>query len=121
VSTRFGIRILRDVALGISILVLAALMFVLRMYNGGAISVSWFGFAGTTIVLFWYSAQAYKHYWRAIRFWVTLAGILVCHTLVFTAVLLHWPQWPLLWLMPVGIVKSNEKITSGLFPISCQL
>lgn len=105
-SRSVGNRILADVALGIGIIVASVLFALLSIYTGKRISVGWLGLVGFTPLIFWLVSRSQRRYWKRPTFWLAMTALLVLHVLAFVAILLRYPQWPLLWFVPVSLVEA---------------
>ncbi len=62
---------------------------------------------GYTGLLFWVTMRQSRELWRRIDYWFTMVGLLVVHSLAFTAVLRAYPEWRMIWFMPVVIVEAG--------------
>jgi hypothetical protein len=50
-----------------------------------------------------------------VTFWLAAAGLFIVHFLVFVAILRCYPQWRMIWFMPIVIVEA------GLFSVILNL
>jgi hypothetical protein len=49
--------------------------------------------------------------WNRPAFWLAILGLLAVHLLAFVAILRSYPEWRMIWFMPIVIVEA------GLFSI----
>ena len=103
----FGNRILVDVALGMGIVVAAVLFALLSIYTGKTIPIGWLGLGGFTPLLLWLVIRSQRRHWKRLEFWLAMTGLAVLHVLAFVAILMHYPQWPLLWFVPVTLLEAG--------------
>jgi cation transport ATPase len=99
-------RFLMHLAIG---LVAALLVGLVTWYTPDSIrkniSGGWIGLAVFTPTTFWIVARQYRNLWRRLSFWLTLVSILVIHLLGFTLVLRNFPEFRMLWYVPIMIVE----------------
>ncbi len=60
---------------------------------------TWFLVAETGI-LFWAVLKRFRAHWRRLRFWLTVAALLVGHTVCWVVVLVSVPGWRPIWFLP---------------------
>lgn len=106
---KLGTRFLLYVAIALGVLAACALFIAIAVYTGHAqrLPVGWFGLAGFTPLVFWVVVKSLKRHWKRLTFWFAVAALLVLHLFVFVAILLHFPEWPLLWFIPVSFVEAG--------------
>jgi hypothetical protein len=102
-------RFLLYIAIALGFLALCGLFVAVAVYSGhtGKVPVGWFGLVGFTPIVFWVVVKSLRRYWKRPAFWTAAAGLMVLHLLAFVATLLHYPQWPLLWFIPVSMVEAG--------------
>lgn len=96
---------------GIALTVLAVIAVFIVLTKGAQISGGWFGLVGYTSLLFWVTISKSRERWHRPMFWLAVVGLLVVHLLAFVAILRSYPEWRMIWFMPVVIVEA------GLFSI----
>lgn len=98
------------IGLAVASLTAFALVFALIVYTGhsGRVSGGWFGLAVYTCGLFWVTIRQSREYWRLPGFWVAILGLLVVHLLAFVAILRAYPQWRMIWFVPIVIVEGGS-------------
>ena len=94
---------------GIALAVLAVFAAVIVFTKGGVGHVSgrWFGLVGYTGLLFWVTIRQTREHWQRLGYWLAIGGLLVVHMLAFVAILRAYPQWRMIWLLPVVIVEGG--------------
>ncbi len=70
------------------------------------------GFAG---VLIFAMIKTYREYWNRPAFWLICAGVLIVHLAVFIPVLRTYPDFRLVWWVPIVIAEA------AVFGIICDL
>ena len=104
-------RALLYVGLAVAFLTGFALVFALLVYTGHTSymehSGGWIGLLVYSSGLFWVTIRQSREYWRHLGFWATIAGLLVVHLLAFVAILRAYPQWRMIWFMPVIVVEGG--------------
>ncbi len=103
-------RALLYVGLAVASLTAFALIFALLVYTGHTSYLEhggWIGLLVYTSGLFWVTIRQSRDYWHRLGFWVTVAGLLVLHVLAFVAILHAYPQWRMIWFMPVIVVEGG--------------
>jgi hypothetical protein len=104
-------RIFLYFGLALAFLTVFALVFALSIHTGIVIPYRWFGLAFWTPLLFWWVIRPLKRHWKRPAFWGAVSGLLVLHLLASIAALVRFPQWPMIWFVPVSIVEA------GLFTV----
>jgi hypothetical protein len=69
--------------------------------------VGWFGLVGFTPLVFWAVITTLRLHWDRPVFWFAIAGLAGLHVALFTAILMRYPQWPLLWFIPVSMIEGG--------------
>jgi len=94
---------------GIALVILAVFAAAIILSKGavGRVSGAWTALAVFTLGLFWVIVRQSRAYWRRLDFWLTIAGLLVVHLLMFVAVLRVYPRWREIWFVPVVIVEGG--------------
>jgi hypothetical protein len=95
------------VALGLSIVAAAVLFAWLSIRTGKSIPVGWLGLVSFTPLVFWVVLKSLRRYWKLRSFWFAVSALLLLHLLAFAAILLRYPQWPLLWFVPISFVEAG--------------
>ena len=103
-------RVFLYLGIALSVLVVVGL-FVILTRSRVQISGGWIGLVGYTSLLFWVTITRSRERWHRPTFWLTVAGLLAVHLLGFVAILRSYPEWRMIWFMPVVIVEA------GLFSI----
>jgi hypothetical protein len=99
-------RLLRDVVLGVSILAAAGILILYSAENGKQVPFQWIKLTAFTPIIFWAVLKQFKEYWRRPTLWLAAAALLALHVGAFTLVLRSYPQWPVIWFLPVGLVEG---------------
>ena len=100
-------KILLYVGLAIAALVVFAQLALVSIRTGIMIPGRWFGLAFWTPFLFWWVLKPLKRYWKRRSFWLAVSSLLMLHFLGFSAALLRYPAWPLIWFAPCSIVEAG--------------
>jgi hypothetical protein len=81
------------------------------------ISQGWIGFAVYTGLLFWIIVRRSTSLWNRWRFWAVTLGVFIAHCAVFVAALRVYPEWRMIWFVPLVIVEAGilEKLFAPLF------
>jgi hypothetical protein len=96
---------------GIALTVLAVIAVFIVLTKDAQISGGWIGLVGYTSLLFWVTISKSRERWHRPMFWLAVAGLLAVHLLAFVAILRSYPQWRMIWFMPVVIIEV------GLFSV----
>jgi hypothetical protein len=99
-------RALVYLGLALGSLTVIGLIVAFRVRTGIAISFRWIALAGYTALLFWVAIRSSREYWHRVVFWLTLAGLLAVHVLAFIAILTSYPEWRLIWFVPVVVFEA---------------
>ena len=67
----------------------------------------WIEFAAFTWITFYYPVKQHRRHWRRPIFWSGVAGLLAVHLVVFVIVLRNYPEWRLVWFIPVAIAEGG--------------
>lgn len=97
------------IAIALGVLGVCAMLVAIAIYTGHTrnMPVGWFGLAAFTPLVFWTVLKLLRRHWKRPAFWSAVVALLVLHILAFVATLLHYPQWPLLWFIPVSMVEAS--------------
>jgi len=99
-------RVFLYVGIALAVAVFAAVIVVTKG-GVGHVSGGWFGLIGYTGLLFWVTIRQTREHWQRSGYWLAMGGLLVVHSLAFVGVLRAYPQWPMIWFMPVVIVEGE--------------
>ncbi|HEY3930383.1 MAG TPA: hypothetical protein VGL89_18565 [Candidatus Koribacter sp.] len=86
--------------------VMAGALFVNVRY-GFYIPARWVGLILYTTLIFWVVVRYCRPQWQMPKFWVSVTGCLVTHLLFFDWVLTVYPDWRVIWFMPIAIVEGG--------------
>lgn len=100
-------RFVLYIALAFAALAVFALLAILSIRTGISVPTRWFGLVFWTAILFWWVTKPLKRYWRRQTFWWAVSGLFILHLLALVAVLVRYPQWPLVWFVPLSIVEGG--------------
>jgi hypothetical protein len=101
-------RLLLYVGIALAVLAVFAAVIIFTKGRGvGHVSGGWFGLVGYTGLLFWVTIRQTREHWQRLGYWLTMGGLLVVHSLAFVAILRAYPQWRMIWFMPVVIVEGG--------------
>jgi len=100
-------RSLLYIGLALAALAVIGLLVAISVHTGTAFTGGWIGLVVYTSGLFWVTIRQSRDYWRRPGFWLALAGLLVVHLLAFVAILRTYPQWRMIWFIPVVIVEGG--------------
>ncbi len=64
----------------------------------------WIGLATFTVVLIVATIQSSKKYWRDVSYWFILAGLVCLHSLAFILILRNFPDFRMIWYVPIVVV-----------------
>jgi apolipoprotein N-acyltransferase len=104
---RIARRSLLYVGLALAALAVIGLLIAISVQIGTAFTGGWIGLVVYTAGLFWVTIRQSREYWRRPGFWLAIAGLLVVHLLAFVAILRAYPQWRMIWFIPVVIVEGG--------------
>lgn len=109
VAAKLASRFLLYVVVALGFLLVCVVFVVIAVYSGQTrgLPVGWFGLAGFTPPIFWAAVKPLKWLWNRPAFWLAVAALLGLHLLAFMAILLRYPQWPLLWFVPIGLIEAG--------------
>jgi hypothetical protein len=99
-------RLLFYLGLALAGLAAFALLFAISVRTGIVFPFRWVALAMYTSILFYAVAKPFRNLWKHAPFWFSLGGLTVVHVLAFSLVLRVYPQWPLLWYIPVIAVEA---------------
>jgi cation transport ATPase len=110
-------RLLIDLGIGVGIIAVAGLVALVSIRTGKAISGAWIGLVGYTPVIFWFAIRPLKNYWNRATFWLSVVALLAAHSLAFLLILRSYPEWRMIWFVPVAIVEAGlfSSILASLF------
>lgn len=100
-------RVLAYFAVAFAFLALCALLAFLTIRTGKRLPMLWVELAAFTWITFWYPIQQYKRHWRRPIFWSGVVGLLAIHLIIFVIVLRSYPEWRLVWFIPVAIAEGG--------------
>ena len=91
-------------------LFLAILLSLLAWYDVSSgrntqSSIGWLGLVTFTPVIFWAAVKPLRKCWKRPTFWLAVTGLLAVHLLAFVTVLRYFPEWRLVWFIPVGMME----------------
>jgi hypothetical protein len=112
-ATKIMKRVLLYILIALGFLAACSLFVAVSIYTGHThgLPVGWFGLVGFTPLVFWAVIKSLRNHWKRRGFWFAVSALLVVHLLAFVGILLRYPQWPLLWFIPVSFAEA------GLFVI----
>jgi hypothetical protein len=95
--------------LGIAVgsLIIFALFFFLSIKTGIVVPGRWVALGYWTGFLILLICRQYKRYLKHVKFWFTFLCVLLIHVIAFIAVLQRYPDWRLIWYVPVVIVEAQ--------------
>ena len=103
-------------------LAIIGLLLAISIHTGMALTVGWIGLTGYTSLLLWVAIGKSREHWHRPMFWLTIVSLLGVHLLVFIAVLRSYPQWRMIWFLPIVVVEAVEHhIEEGMTPKEASL
>ncbi len=99
-------RVMRDVVLAIGIVSAACLLALYEIKADRRVPFRWIEFVGMTPIIFWVVLKQFRRHWCRPRLWFAALALLGVHVTFFSVVLLRYPEWPAVWLLPVGLVEG---------------
>ena len=87
------------------------LLIAVSIRTGIPITGGSIGLVGYTSLLFCVTVSRSRERWHRPTFWLAVAGLLAVHLLAFVAILRVYPEWRMIWLMPIVVLEA------GLFSI----
>ncbi len=106
-----GSTIIRRIALYLGLafgfLTIIGLVAAVIVHTGLAISSRWVALATFTGVLIAATVRSSRKYWRFIAFWFILSGLLCLHLVIFILILRNFPDFRLVWYVPVVILEAG--------------
>ena len=100
-------RALLYVGLALSALAIIGLLVATSIRTGTSFTGGWIGLIGYTSLLFWVAIGKSREHWHRPMFWLTILGLLGIHLLAFVAVLRSYPQWRMIWFLPIVGVEAG--------------
>lgn len=107
-SSKSGLIVMKRALLyfGLAIIGLALMAIFIVITNDRELPpVGWLGLVAFTPVVFWQVSTRFRRYWNRRAFWVAFSAFLLLHIVVFSALLLLYPSWRLLWFMPISVLE----------------
>ena len=101
-------RFLLYVGIALAVLAVFAAFIVFTRGGVGHVSGGWFGLVGYTGLLFWVTIRQTREHWQRLDYWFAMGSLLVVHFLAFVVILRAYPQWRMIWFMPVVIVEGGS-------------
>jgi hypothetical protein len=99
----FGLAVAGIVGIG--------LLVTFSIHTGMALTGGSIGLVVYTSGLFWITISGSRERWNRPSFWLAAVGLLAVHLLAFAAILRSYPDWRMIWFIPIVIVEA------GLFSI----
>lgn|GEM_PF-3465685 len=100
-------RSLLYIGLALASLAGIGLLVAISIHTGVALTGGWIGLIGYTSLLFWVAISKSREHWHRPMFWLTMMGLLAVHLLAFLAVLRSYPQWRMVWFMPIVVIEAG--------------
>jgi apolipoprotein N-acyltransferase len=100
-------RSLLYIGLALAALAVIGLLIAISVHTGTVFTGGWIGLMVYAAGLFWVTIRQSREYWQRPSFWLAIAGLLVVHLLAFVVILRAYPQWRMIWFMPVVIVEGG--------------
>ena len=104
-----GFEGLKLLGIALACIVLLAVIFAVLSKTGALahpVGRGWFGFVPWTGVLVWMICKEFKSELRRVRFWITFLSLLSIHVIAFVALLLRYPEFGLVWFVPITILEA---------------
>jgi hypothetical protein len=87
-------------------LIIFALILFISIKTGIVVAWRWIALSYWTGFLIWLICKLNKANLKQVRFWVTLFCLLLIHVTAFVAVLKRYPEWRLIWYVPVVVIEA---------------
>ena len=100
-------RSLFYIELALAALAVIGLLVAISVHTGTAFTGGWIGLIGYTCLLFWVTIGKSREHWHRPMFWLTIVSLLGVHLLVFIAVLRSYPQWRMIWFLPIVVIEAG--------------
>jgi hypothetical protein len=100
-------RSLLYIGLALAALGVTGLLVAISIHTGTALTGGRIGLIGYTSLLFWVAISKSREHWYRPMFWLTIVGLLAIHLLVFLAALRSYPEWRMIWFMPIVVVEAG--------------
>ena|ERR1700722_16313631 len=109
-STRILALVLEGLKLfGIAVgcLIIFALVFFISIKTGIVVAWRWIALSYWTAFLVWLLCRLHKPNLKRVKFWLTLFCLLLIHVIAFVAVLQRYPEWRLIWYVPIVVIEAQ--------------
>ena len=101
--------------LAVASLAVFSLIFILSIHTHIVVPFPWVGFAEFAGVLIFVIIKTDREYWNRPAFWMICAGLLIVHLAIFIPVLRTYPEFKLVWWVPIVIAEAS------VFGIICDM
>ena len=108
-------RLLLYLGLALASLAIFSLVFFLSIRTHIVVPFQWVGLAAFAAVLVFAIIKTDRTYWTRPAFWLILVGVLIVHLAFFIPVLRSYPDFRLVWWVPIVIVEA------GIFGVICDM
>ena len=102
----FVLEGLKLFGIAVACLAIFALIFFISVKAGIVIAWRWIALSYWTGFLIWLICKVHKSHLKQVKFWVTLFGLLLIHVIAFVAVLQRYPDWRLIWYVPIVVIEA---------------
>ncbi len=102
----FALEGLKLLGIAVGCLIIFALILFISIKAGIAVEWRWIALSYWTGFLIWLVCKLNKANLRQVKFWVTLFGLLLVHVIAFVVVLQRYPEWRLIWYVPIVVIEA---------------
>jgi len=100
-------RALLYIGLALAALAVIGLLIAISVHTGTPFTGGWIGLVVYTSGLFLVTIRQTREHWHREGYWLAMGGLLVVHLLAFIAILRAYPEWRMIWFLPVVIVEGG--------------
>ena len=100
-------RSLFYLGLAVASLAILSLIFAVSVSEHVTLPFRWVMLAAFTAVLLFTMVKTDRAYWNRPLFWLICAGVLLVHLAVFIPVLRSYPEFRLVWWVPIIVIEAS--------------
>jgi hypothetical protein len=103
----FVLQALRLFGIAVGCLVILTLIIFIAIKNGIFLDWRWIGLSYWTGCVILLMCRLYEPNLKQLKFWFTLFCLSLTHVIAFIAVLQRYPEWRLIWYVPIVVIESQ--------------
>ena len=102
----FVLEGLKLFGIAVGCLLIFALVSFISIKTGIVVAWRWIALSYWTGFLVWLLCRLHKPNLKQVKFWLTLFCLLLIHVIAFAAVLQRYPEWRLIWYVPIVVIEA---------------